>query len=151
MVEQLIAGFDAALEQELDKSNGNWLIAYIRASFKSDPLENRLSSAFPIADGWMFACAILTAIFAWKHHSLATLFAPLTGASMIFLGLYAFTYGVNTGLLFHLTLDEIIEIAIKIYCLVAGSLVIYYGWRFNKSALRIQTGQSRRSQVHPVC
>jgi hypothetical protein len=88
--------------------------------------------SFPIADSWMFVCAILTALFAWKNHPLATLFAPLTGASMIFLGLYAFAYGANTGLLFHLTPDEMIEIAIKVYCLVAGSLLIYHGWRFNK-------------------
>ncbi|MBE3561375.1 MAG: hypothetical protein IMW89_19465, partial [Ktedonobacteraceae bacterium] len=87
------------------------------------------------ADGWMFACAILTAIFAWKNQPLAALFAPLTGASMIFLSLYAFTYGANTGLLFHLTADEVIEIAIKIYCLTAGALMIYYGWIFNRSGV----------------
>ena len=52
---------------------------------------------------------------------------------MIFLGLYAIAYGVNIGLLFILTTDEIIEIAIKIYCLVAGSMMIYYGWKLGNS------------------
>lgn len=85
--------------------------------------------SFPIADSWMFICAILACAYALKNHPLVALFAPLTGASMIFLGLYAFTYGVNTGLLFILTTDEIIEIAIKIYCLVAGSMIIYHGWK----------------------
>jgi hypothetical protein len=85
--------------------------------------------SFPIADSWMFICAIFATVYALKNHSLVALFAPLTGASMIFLGLYAFTYGVNTGLLFILTTDEIIEIAIKIYCLLAGSMIIYHGWK----------------------
>lgn len=87
--------------------------------------------SFPIADSWMFICAILAAAYAMKGHSLAALFAPLTGASLIFLGLYAFMYGYNTGLLFILTPDELIEIAIKIYCLTAGSLLIYHGWKLN--------------------
>ena len=87
--------------------------------------------SFPIADGWMFVCAILAAVYAMRESPLASLFAPLTGASLIFLGLYAFTYGYNTGLLFILTPDELIEIAIKIYCLTVGSLLIYHGWKLN--------------------
>lgn len=85
--------------------------------------------SFPIADSWMFLCAILASFYAVKGRPLAALFAPLTGASLIFLGLYAFTYGYNTGLLFILTPDEIIEIMIKIYCLSVGSLLIYHGWK----------------------
>jgi hypothetical protein len=87
--------------------------------------------SFPIADGWMFVCAILAAVYTIKGHPLAGLFAPLTGASLIFLGLYAFMYGYNTGLLFIFTPDEIIEIIIKVYCLTAGSLLIYQGWKLN--------------------
>jgi hypothetical protein len=89
--------------------------------------------SFPIADSWMFACAILTVIFASKKLPLTALFAPLTGASLIFLGLYAFTYGANTGLLFILTPDEIIEIGIKVYCLTAGPLLIFHGWKLNSN------------------
>ncbi|MDD5370684.1 MAG: hypothetical protein PHQ40_16500 [Anaerolineaceae bacterium] len=91
--------------------------------------------SFPIADSWIFVCAILSAIFATKGHPLVALSAPLTGASLIFLGLYAFTYGVNTGLLFHLTPDEMIEIAVKIYCLTAGSLLIFHGWKLNQGII----------------
>jgi hypothetical protein len=87
--------------------------------------------SFPIADSWMFVCAILAAVYAAKNHPLAALFAPLTGASLIFFGLYAFTYGFNTGLLFILTPDEVIEIIIKIYCLSVGSMLIYHGWKLN--------------------
>jgi hypothetical protein len=89
--------------------------------------------SFPIADGWMFLCAILAAVYTLKNHPRAALFASLTGASLIFLGLYAFTYGYNTGLLFILTPDEMIEIAIKVYCFSIGSLLIYQGWKLNTS------------------
>lgn len=94
--------------------------------------------SFPIADSWMFVCAILASIYAMKNHSLVALFAPLAGSSMIFLGLYAFTYGVNSGLLFILTINEIIEIIIKIYCLVGGSLMIYHGWNLGN----LRSGQT---------
>jgi hypothetical protein len=54
----------------------------------------------------------------------------LTGSSLIFLGLYALLYSINTGLIFNLTTDELIEIAIKVYCLSAGSFFIVYFWNF---------------------
>ncbi len=97
--------------------------------------------SFPIADGWMFLCAILAVVYTVKKHPLAALFAALTGASLIFLGLYAFTYGYNTGLLFILTPDELIEIAIKIYCLTVGSLLIYHGWKLNTQNILTVTDQ----------
>lgn len=101
--------------------------------------------SFPIADSWMFVCAILAAIYAAKGHPLAALFAPLTGASLIFLGLYAFTYGFNTGLLFILTPDEIIEIIIKVYCLSVGSMLIHHGWKLND--FRLMNGQRKDYQT----
>jgi len=49
--------------------------------------------------------------------------------------LYALLYGVNTGLLFNLTTDEVIEIAIKVYCLSVGSFFIGYFWHLAKETL----------------
>jgi hypothetical protein len=89
--------------------------------------------SFPPADGWIFLCGILAAFFAQRNHPLAALFGPLTGSGLIFLGLYAFTYGINTGLIFILTPDELIEIAIKIYCLCVGFLLIFHGWRLREA------------------
>lgn len=45
MIERLVGAFDASLERELVKSNGGWLVAYIHASFVSDPQYNQLSMA----------------------------------------------------------------------------------------------------------
>ena len=84
--------------------------------------------SFPLADGWIAVVSLLAFIFLLRGDDKAALFGLLVGSSLIFLGLYALLYGINTGLLFILTTDEIIEIAIKIYCLSVGSFFIVYFW-----------------------
>ena len=49
MIERLIAEFDSMLETELEKSNGDWLSAYIRTSFQSDPKLDSMGSALFVA------------------------------------------------------------------------------------------------------
>ncbi len=94
--------------------------------------------AFPLADAWIGAAAFLGGFFLLKGRELAVPFGIAAGSGLIFLGLYAFLYGFNTGLLFQQTLDEYIEIAIKVYALSVGTFFIVYFWgarRFLKDAL----------------
>jgi len=84
--------------------------------------------SFPLADGWIAVVSLLAFIFLLRGDDKASLFGLLAGSSLIFLGLYALLYGINTGLLFILTTDELIEIAIKVYCLSVGSFFIVYFW-----------------------
>jgi hypothetical protein len=84
--------------------------------------------SFPLPDGWIALTSLLAFFFLLQNNEKASLFGILTGSSLIFLGLYALMYGINTGLLFILTTDELIEIAIKIYCLSVGSFFIIYFW-----------------------
>jgi len=84
--------------------------------------------SFPLADGWIAAVSALAFVFLLRGDEKASLFGLLTGSSLIFLGLYALLYGINTGLIFNLTTDEIIEIGIKVYCLTVGSFFIVYFW-----------------------
>jgi hypothetical protein len=86
--------------------------------------------SFPLADGWIAVVSLLAFYFLLQGDSRSALFGLLTGSSLIFLGLYALLYGVNTGLLFHLTTDELIEIAIKVYCLSVGTFFIFYFWNY---------------------
>ena len=88
--------------------------------------------SFPLADGWIAVASLLAFIFLLQNNGKAALFGLLTGSSLIFLGLYALLYGVNTGLLFILSTDEIIEIGIKVYCLSVGSFFIVYFWNLAK-------------------
>lgn len=91
--------------------------------------------SFPLADGWIAVVSLLAFIFLLQNNEKAALFGLLTGSSLIFLGLYALLYGVNTGLLFILTTDELIEIGIKVYCLSVGSFFIVYFWKLAKELL----------------
>lgn len=91
--------------------------------------------SFPLADGWIAVISLLAFIFLLKNNDKAALFGLLTGSSLIFLGLYALLYGINTGLLFKLSTDEIIEIGIKIYCLTVGSFFIVYFWKLAREML----------------
>ena len=91
--------------------------------------------SFPLADGWIAVTSLLAFIFLLQNKPKAALFGLLTGSSLIFLGLYALLYGVNTGLLFILTTDELIEIGIKVYCLSVGSFFIVYFWNLAEEVL----------------
>ena len=88
--------------------------------------------SFPLADGWIALTSLLAFIFLLRGDDRAALFGLLAASGLIFLGLYALLYGVNTGLLFILTTDEIIEIGIKIYCLSVGSFFIVYFWNLTQ-------------------
>ena len=90
--------------------------------------------SFPLADGWIAVTALLAFIFLLRGDDRATLFGLLAASGLIFLGLYALLYGINTGLLFILTVDEIIEIGIKVYCLTVGSFFIIYFWNLISKA-----------------
>jgi len=48
----------------------------------------------------------------------------LSASSMIFLALNGLMFGINTGMICMFALDEIIEIAIKLYCLFVGAFYI---------------------------
>ena len=86
--------------------------------------------SFVVVDLWIALSSSLTGYFHIKSDKKAGLFGIITGASLIFLGLYALMYGILTGLLFILTIAEIVEIAIKIYTLSVGPLFIIYHWKY---------------------
>lgn len=89
--------------------------------------------SFPLADGWIAVVSALAFFFLLQNNDKASLFGLLTGSSLIFLGLYALLYGINTGLIFNLTVDEIIEIGIKVYCLSVGTFFIIHFWNLLKA------------------
>jgi len=90
--------------------------------------------SFPLADGWIAVLSMLAFIFLLQNNNKAALFGLLTGSSLIFLGLYALLYGINTGLIFNLNMDEIVEIGIKAYCLSIGSFFIVFFWSLVSAA-----------------
>lgn len=85
--------------------------------------------SFPIPDFYIAICAILSVYHLNSNKKLSGLFGAMTGSGLLFLGLYAGAYGHNTGLLYILTTDEMIEIAIKVYCLTAGTYFVRKSWK----------------------
>jgi hypothetical protein len=81
--------------------------------------------AFPLADLWIALISLLSIILEKKNPIRSALFKAVSGSSLIFLGLYALLYGIRTKLLFNLTPDELIEIGIKLYCLIVGTRFIF--------------------------
>ena len=87
-------------------------------------------SSFPLADLWIVITSLLLAIAIKKNQNgLMVVFGLLTASSLIFLGLNALLFGINTGTICMLTVDNFIEIGIKLYCFTVG---IFYIKQFSK-------------------
>lgn len=85
--------------------------------------------SFPLPDFWIaFACGI-SAVQLHRKKKSAALWGIIAGSSMLFLSLYAGSYGFVTGLIYMQTIDEYIEIAIKIYTFTVGILFMVQFWR----------------------
>jgi hypothetical protein len=80
--------------------------------------------SFPLADAWIAVTGVWLAIASVRRTPSAIPAGAMLGSALLFLGLYALAYGANTGLLFILTPDELVEIAIKVYCLGVGAFLV---------------------------
>ncbi|WP_315706971.1 MULTISPECIES: hypothetical protein [unclassified Bradyrhizobium] len=85
--------------------------------------------SFPIPDFWIAITSLLAVVLARFDKRLSAIAMAAAGSGLVFLGLYAFAYGFNSGLVYELTVDELIEIAIKIYCLTMGAWLLVSAYR----------------------
>jgi hypothetical protein len=85
--------------------------------------------SFPLADAYVAVCALVSALNIDRRPRLSALFGSMAGSGLLFLGLYALAYGHVTGLLYVPSVEESVEIAIKLYCLSAGGFFIHRSWR----------------------
>lgn len=88
--------------------------------------------AFPLPDLWIAISSLIAVVHLLKNKKSAALWGITAGSSMIFLSLYAASYGFITKLIFLPTLDEYIEIAIKIYTFSVGTFFIVQFWKLQK-------------------
>jgi hypothetical protein len=105
---------------------GYWAVVLSGAVTIPEPVPGYTAwfMAFPVADMWIALAALVSLACNRREARIARGFLAATGSALIFLGLNAFAYGYQTGLLTTLSPGEIIEIAIKIYCLTIGSLLV---------------------------
>jgi len=93
--------------------------------------------SFPLADFWIVITSSLLA-FAIKRnrHVMMIVCGLLSASSMIFLALNGLLFGINTGMICMFTVDEVIEIGIKIYCLSVGIFYIkHFSGQIDKLSL----------------
>jgi hypothetical protein len=86
----------------------------------------KFESAFPIADFWMAACAIVGAIGILLGQSFGPFFALIAGSSLIFLALMDITFNIQNKMyrLVRKSREMAIELVINLWCLILGVSVI---------------------------
>lgn len=89
--------------------------------------------AFPVPDFWLAILLAATGILYLNKSEHAGKAGVAAGSSMIFLGLYALSYGIISGTIFNLNADTIIEICIKVYCLTVGPALMVHFWKVTES------------------
>ncbi len=124
-----------------------WIVFFVSGAVqvRADPVYIAFERAFPLADEWMAACALLGAIGLWRGRDWGVLYGLLAGASMIFLGLLDVLFNVNEGNYALVTPELWGEVMINVFTLVGGPLVIAYLWT-NRAAL---LDQKRRQAAFP--
>lgn len=84
MIEWLIAEFDAALEQEANNHDGDWLTAYILASSKPNPRREKVSSALfaAIANNPDLLKPLQTRFADWQKKAESSSVSPEVGTAI---------------------------------------------------------------------
>lgn len=85
--------------------------------------------SFGAADLWLVVASFMTGTFILLKDPRALLFGVALGSAMVFFGLYALMYDLNTGLLFDFSAGELFGKAVTLYNLLVGVLLMVLSWR----------------------
>jgi hypothetical protein len=112
-----------------------WIVFFTSGAVqvRDDAAYLAFERAFPLADGWMAACAALAAVGLWRRRAWGLLFGLLAGSSLVFLGCMDVLWNLNAGSYAIGSGAMTAEIMINLYCLAGGLLLILYLWRHRRS------------------
>lgn len=112
-----------------------WLVFFTSGAVQvqRDAAYLAFEKAFPLADGWMAACAVLGAIGLWRGRPWGLLFGLLAASSLVFLGCMDVLWNLNSGSYAIGSNAMKAEIVINVFCIAGGSLLILYLWRHRRS------------------
>jgi hypothetical protein len=82
--------------------------------------------AFPVADGWMAACAAAAALGLVRGRAWAAPAGIAAGSALVYLGLMDVAFDVEQGLYAQRSGAMAVEIVINVFCLSVGPFLI--GW-----------------------
>ena len=109
-----------------------WVDFYIRGGVQviKEEWYIRFQKAFPLADLWMAACALVGAIGLLTEQTYGALFALLAASSLVFLALMDITFNIQNNL-YHLVATSSqmkAKLVGNLWFLVLGVVLIVYLW-----------------------
>lgn len=107
-----------------------WLDFFLRGTVQAVEEEwyLRFERAFPVADGWMAVCSLVSAVGLFTGSSYGTVFGLLAAGALIFLGLMDLTFNLQNGM-FRLLPGSgqmWVEVVIVVWCLALGGTLAGY-------------------------
>jgi uncharacterized membrane protein (DUF2068 family) len=96
---------------------------------RDDAVYLAFEKAFPLADAWMAACALLGAIGLWRRRSWGLLFGLLAASAQIFLACMDVLFNLNEGNYAIASAAMAAEILINVGLLIGAPLLIAFLWR----------------------
>lgn len=89
--------------------------------------------AFPAADGWTAAAALVAGVSLWRRRPPAVLFGIAAGSGFTFLGLMDVLYNLEQGMYALGTPEMAVEIGINLFCMAAGPAAMAFLWRHRRA------------------
>lgn len=107
-----------------------WLDFFLRGTVQAVEEEwyLRFERAFPVADGWMASCSLVSAVGLFTGSSYGTVFGLLAAGALVFLGLMDLTFNLQNGM-FRLLPGSgqmWVELVIVVWCLALGGTLAGY-------------------------
>jgi len=114
-----------------------WVVFFTSGAVhvRNDATYLAFEQAFPLADAWMAACALLGAIGLGRQRSWGLLFGLLAASSMVFLACMDVLFNLNEGNYAIASVAMSLEIGLNIALLAGGMLLIAFLWSHRRALL----------------
>ncbi|HEU4541980.1 MAG TPA: hypothetical protein VFR23_12710 [Jiangellaceae bacterium] len=88
----------------------------------------RFQRAFPVADAWMSACAVIGAVGLLTGSGVGVAFSLAAAGALVFLGLMDVTFNIDNGLYRHLATSAPMraELVINVWTIGLGATLVAY-------------------------
>jgi len=109
-----------------------WVDFYLRKGVQvvQEEWYMKFQRAFPVADMWVVACALIGAVGLFTGQNYGLFFSMLAASSLIFLALMDITFNIENKLyrLVGTSHEMKLELVINLWCLSLGVILIVYLW-----------------------